>query len=590
MALAVTACGLAYDPAAYAADPKRTLSLLLGCAAHVTLLTSATSLRFTGARAHTKRASSAARRAMPRAQTAALAFVGLSVVSLAWGRAAGALDAATWLGAVGVGVFSSRMRAASAMACARLAGLWLGGAVGLITLASVLLGARGFSLHAGQGNPNWLGLLLGVTLPLAVDVCILHSKRGALLGRRGAVTVLLTAPQLPALYLSHSRVAWVAAGVACLFVLALSLLGRSRRAALGTMAVVSLLACVVLLAGPASAEERDAFTADVPVSQSFHGRVLLWKASAVAARDALPLGRGLGSFAHAFHDAQGQALAKLTPNAAARAYENATTAHQEYLQVATESGPLAALALLLALSLGVASGVRARFLGGAGALVACAIASLGDSPLRQPAVTLLVALTLGALRGATRAARATRAMRAARTARGERFFLGALLLGSAWGLTRAARSWLSDRAYLASFAVEPGARLRLLTRSARLDPGAGEPRLERALLLLSTGEPRAALLDLDAASERMADAGIFSARGQAHLALDEPRVAEDDYRNALTWNPGSLRARVGLAESLHRQGRNEEADAQAKLAKRLSPGNPQVRELLDAIHESQADE
>ena len=583
MALAVTACGLAYDPGAYAADPKRTLLVLLGAAATVTSLTAAA--RSTRHRA--RGASPRAPRAVPRALAAALTFVALSVLSLLWGRAPGALDAATWIAAASVGAFSFRMRAASAMACARLAGLWLGGAVGRWALASALLGARGFALHAGQGNPNWLGLLLAVTLPLALDTCILHARRGRRFARRGALVLLFTAPQVPALYLSHSRVAWVAAGVACLFVLAFALLARRRRTALGALAATLLLACALLSGSPASAEERDALTADVPAAQSLHGRVLIWKASAVAARSALPFGSGLGSFAHAFHDAQGLLLEKLTPSAAARAYENATTAHQEYLQTATESGPLATLALVLALVLGAAGSVRARFLGGAGSLAACGITALGDSPLRQPAVVLLVALTLGALRGASTTARAARTLRTPLAGRG---FLVVLLVASACGLTRAARSWLGTRAYMASFDAAPDARMRLLGRSARLDPEAGEPRFERALLLLSMGEPRDALVDLDAASARMADTGIFSARGQAHLALEEPRAAEADYRQALTWNPGSLRARVGLAESCHRQGKHEEAEAQARIAKKLSPGNPQVRELLDAIHESQADE
>jgi hypothetical protein len=47
---------------------------------------------------------------------------------------------------------------------------------------------------------------------------------------------------------------------------------------------------------------------------------------------------------------------------------------------------------------------------------------------------------------------------------------------------------------------------------------------------------------------------------------------------------------VGLAEALRQEGRFDEAEDAAKLAHKVSPGHPRVRDLLDAIHEGKADE
>lgn len=575
LALAATLCGLAYDPHAYAAEPKRVLSLIVSCVLCVTVL-----VRISGEREEK-------RRGLAWAVRAAAAFLGLSLVSLSWGRSPGALDVATWFGGAGFALMSLRMRRLSAVALARLGALWMGGGAALVALGSAALGARGFSLHAGQGNPNWLGLLLATTLPLSLDTCMVHIRargraRNRLLSRGGSLALLLTLAQAPALYLSHSRVAWVAATVACLLVAVCNLGARGKRAVVSVAASGLLLLALFAAGGSASADEHDTTTGDVPASQSLHGRVFLWKVSAEAARDALPFGGGLGSFPHSFHDAQGHALAKLSPSVAARTYVNATTAHQEYLQVAAESGPLAAAALVLAFLLGVVGHLRGRFFGGAGALVACMITSLGDSPLRLPAVVLVLALVLGACRARTG--------QASGGSVAQKVFVVTLLVLSAWVLQGSARAWASTRTYMASFDADPGARMHMLGKSARLAPSAGEPRMERGLLHLALGEPRLALVDLDVASVVLADPGILAAKGQAYLALGDTPSGERAYRAALAWNPGSVRSRVGLSRALTAQGRLDEAEAEAKIAHKLSPGSAQVRELLESIHEGRADE
>jgi len=82
-----------------------------------------------------------------------------------------------------------------ARACARLACALLGAYVSLVALRQRLGGSSPLEAHAGQGNPDWLGLLLALTLPLTIELVLL--ARGA--GR--AVAVAATVAQLVGLLL-----------------------------------------------------------------------------------------------------------------------------------------------------------------------------------------------------------------------------------------------------------------------------------------------------------------------------------------------------------------------------------------------------
>jgi tetratricopeptide (TPR) repeat protein len=165
-----------------------------------------------------------------------------------------------------------------------------------------------------------------------------------------------------------------------------------------------------------------------------------------------------------------------------------------------------------------------------------------------------------------------------------------MLGGATWCLAGATRAWLSTRALTASFDAAPDARLRMLDRAVRIDPTSGEARLTRGLLELGMDDPRAALVDLKVARVLFADVSTLVATGHAELALGHPEAAESAYRQALIYNPGSLRARAGLAESLRARGQLGEAEDAARIARKLSPGNPRVRDLLEAIREEKSDE
>jgi hypothetical protein len=132
-AIALALAGLAWDPAAPAADPKRALVLLVAAAAI----------------ASTRR---------PRAVEVApagllfVAFVALSALSLCWRTGGGFRDLATLGGAallLAAGSLRTREEAAS---IARAAASVLGGGAALWALAQVVMGARGLAVHGGQGN------------------------------------------------------------------------------------------------------------------------------------------------------------------------------------------------------------------------------------------------------------------------------------------------------------------------------------------------------------------------------------------------------------------------------------------------------
>jgi tetratricopeptide (TPR) repeat protein len=392
---------------------------------------------------------------------------------------AGARDLATLTCGLGATVLGLEL----GIDVARLAGAITGTGAAAIAIASAAAGARGMHLHAGQGNPNWLGLLVAVTLPLTIDLAMTKRSRAAALG---------VCAQAIALYLSHSRVAWGAALVAC----APFAFFRGARARV----IAAALLGAALVASPALAQT------DVPADLALAGREWIWRMTANAASGALPFGAGLGGFGHAYLDAQGVALAGRTPAEAARSFVNATSAHEEYLQAAAESGPFAALALV------------------------------------------------------------------------------------AWLLYGSARGWLATRTRTRALEGDAGARVTLLARAARLDPTSGEAALDLGLARVAAGDAAGGLEELRRADVLFADTGARIAIGGAELARGDAAAAERAYRRALEWSPGSFRARAALAEALLAQGKLVEAEREALVARRVLPGDPRGREILDKIREAKMDD
>ncbi len=541
---ALVTASLAYDPRAEAADPKRVLGLLVAAAAFALVLVR----RSRGA-------------ATSWGARAGVAFVAMSALSLGWGLPQGARDLGALVGALGAGVLASQLGVRVGRHAARALAVAVGMVSGAVAIAAALHGARGLALHGGQGNPNWLGLLLACALPLCIDAA------RAWRGRGRAIAGIACAAAAVGLLLSHSRVGWAAAFVACAWMFFASVRGRWTR----RVAAVATTVVVLLAARGAAAE------GDVPADLALRGRAWIWHGAARAASASAPFGVGLGRFGHAYLDAQGQELARMTPPEAARRFVNATTAHDEYLQVAVESGPFAALLLVWTILLGVRAHARAGWIGGAASVAALGVACFGDSPLRQPAILLLAGFALGVPTMDVRAPRRHRSRHVTAALVG--------LAAVAWLLVPATRGWLSTRERSRAVDLAPDARLAALLRACRIDPSSGEAALELGLHELALGEADRALPDLRRADALFADTGARVAIGSALLARGDAQAATEAYRRALARDPGSFRARTGLAEALLARDAIDDAEHEASIARRLLPGDARILELIQRIRE-----
>lgn len=453
--------------------------------------------------------------------------------------------------------------------------------------ASWALAARGMHLHAGQGNPNWAGMVLAVAWPLAFGDRIVRERRWA--------TALLAAAVASGLALTESRVAWVASGVAWLVVIAL---GNSRRERLlAGLQLVVLLVSVAVHERPAQramvrheARAVEAAPRSVELDRSaptsLRGRIWIARNAGRAALDVLPLGAGLGNFYPRFLEAQGRALQRLAPAEASRRFSNATTAHNDWIELAVEAGPLAPLLLLLAFALALRASVRSRALEFAAALLVAAICALGDSPLHLPAVSVLLALGFGALPASERALPASERA----PSKGWKALAVASLLFAGFLLSRSVADWLAARFATAAFAADsPRERLRSCERAARLAPDSAERVLELGLARRDNGDTRGALVALERASQLGGGVASAIALGAAALDAEQPGRAHAAFERALSWSPGSARAHTGLSEALRRLGSLEQAERHAVLAAELLPGNSDLRARIDAIREQRMD-
>ncbi len=560
LAAGVAVAAVAFDPRAPAADPKRALGLL---AALVAL--AAGMARPAPAR-------------LPRAVLALLAFVAWSGVTLAWGVPAGAGDLGAWVAAAGLAVAAGRWSPRGAREVAGRAAALAGSAAAAIAVGQRLAGARGVFVHGGQGNANWLGLLLALTLPLTLGLAV---------RRRSGVAAAGGAVQVVGLVLSHSRVAW-AATVLALGVLAVGWVRRALPAGRRVLAVAVVVAgAAVALAVAARSGEPVAPAAaiegaDVPVPVAWEGRVWIWRSSAAAAVASLPAGAGLGGFAHAYLDAQGKRLAELDVKVASRRFLNATSAHGDWLEVLVDSGPPALALLALAVVGGAWAAARGGFGEGAAALLALAVCAVGDSPLRPPGIALLVGLVLA---GCTDAP----PVRLGVSARREVAVRAVLLVAAALLLAAALAGWIAARRLTTAREAAPGARRALLASAARLDPGNGEIALEQGLLDLASGDPEAALAPLRRSRPLLANVGTDIALGNAEVQLGQPEAAVAAYEVALARSPGSFRAHANVTQPLLALGRLDEAERHLALASALWPGNTHLEEMAEQLRRARID-
>ena len=538
-AISAALAGLAWDPGAPAADPKRFLVMLVAVVALA---------------AHHRRAHP------PEIAPASLLFVGFvaaSALSLCWGRGGGWRDLLTLAGAALLVVAASQRSRDEAAAIARITATVLGGAAALWALAQVMMGARGLAIHGGQGNPNWLGLLLAATLPLSLSAVL----RAGCETRGKRLFAMLALAQIPALLLARSRTAWIALAVAAVAGLADRRLPIRRSVAVG-LALATGAAVTLIFVG-----------AQFGALRSLEGRAWIWRIAARAAIDALPWGQGMGAFPRLFLDGQSSALAALPIGEAGRRFVNATTAHNEWLQIAMETGAPGLALFVAAIGCGIVACRRAGARAEAATLIAFAVSAIADSPLRQSGAVIPMALALACAPRTVRLAPRPVLGRVVSPALG--------LLAAAALLPIAGSTWLGARLATAARDADPDRKLALLSRAAAIDPRSGAIAFALGLAHLERGEPVAALVDLERSRPLLAQVGNEVAIGNAQLLAGDAGAAAAAYDRALRLDPGSFRARVNLVVALRRLGRDADADLQLRRARRLWPHHPALAEIGD---------
>jgi tetratricopeptide (TPR) repeat protein len=547
MAVAASAAALVWDPAAPAAEPKRALLLAVGLCALAVALTHGRALR------------------VPRAVLAWLGLAGWSALSLLWGSGAGVGDVAGFAAAGLLMVAACSLDDNERGDALRYAALLAGTGAAAWAIVQAAVGARGVLLHGGQGNANWLGLLLAITLPLSIEGCVRQPSYCPLADARGSVyprvlAVACVAMQAAGLWLSQSRVAWAASGVAAVVWVALR---PSARRAAGAFAAAGLALGAALLT-----------RADV--SSAWAGRAWIWQSSADVAADSMPWGTGMGLFAHRYLDIQGARLAGLDVGAANVRFENAVTAHNDWLQVAAESGLIAFLLLAGCFWLATEGACRARDSARAAALAALAVCAAGDSPLRQPAVLAMVALLLAAAPDA-RSVRVPARLPA----------LAGCLAASCL-LALASAQWMTSRLVTRSRSEMPEQALSTLHRAVRLDRFHGEASFALGVAWLEAGQPDAALQELRRSKPLLANVGTEVTIGNVCRLAGDTLCAIEAYERALALHPGAFRAHANLADALSEAQRPEEASKHLRIARRLWPGNPHLDEIEQRILEKTA--
>jgi len=561
LVLGVTAATLVYDPLASAAQPKRFVALLLSVAAIAWVL---------GAWARQPRNSR--KLSLGVSAGAWMLFVAWSMTSILWGKPVGLDVAMAWMAGAGIVLATGVLSANRVQTTALHSGWWIGTVSSVAVIAQWLSGVRGIALHGTQGNGNWLGLLLAITLPLSAGFVATGRSKGAWWWVAGLVGAIL---QLPALVLAGSRVAWVAAAAACATAMLVAL---SRRARLSRgIAAFMLVGAVASLSTESLARSAgpEAELIGAEAKESLGGRTWIWRTSMHAARSALPFGTGLGGFGHAYLEAQGQALRQMPVPDASRQFHNATTAHQDWIQALVETGPVGLALLVTCVAAAMVGHLRKRSWAAAGALVAFIACACGDSPLRQPAIVVLVCLLF---------ASAPRRRWPWPTST-----LSVGLVVTSLSMAAALAGWMATRWETEAGNALLDTRIALLQRAIRLDGRSGQAELSLGLAKLELAEPKGAIPLLERSRDRLANVGTDIALGNAWLESGDAARAERSYRRALAMHPGSFRGHANLAEALQEQGKLDEAGRQLALAKRLYPGHPKLPEMEERLRRALRD-
>ncbi len=247
-------------------------------------------------------------------------------------------------------------------------------------------------------NRNHFAAYLAMTLPLALALALAARRARAPDGRGrlarllepGSASLALAAIAVASIWigvvLSYSRAGFavaLAATVTCV----LAATGNARAPARVAAALLLLPTVVLLLQEVRAPGER--FAASEEELRTLGGRVEVWRVGLEIATDHLALGTGLGTFESAF-----------APRRPAGVELRWTHAHSDWLEAAIEGGlPVLCAVGAIAVVVGrhLLRAARGALVAGlAASLVAIALHSVVDFPLRIPAVAVLAAVVIGA--------------------------------------------------------------------------------------------------------------------------------------------------------------------------------------------------
>lgn len=530
-AVAVAVAAIAFDPtAASASTPKIALALVVAL----------------GALAPTLPRLWRDRVAPPSGVLLWLALAGWSLLALAWSPTADPTIPALWLAAGGIALATSGLDPTDRRTFTGRSATLVTAASSLAVLVQWATGAEGIARHGTMGNPNWLGLSLACALPLVLGHAV---HRG---GFERAAAIAAAALGVAGLVLAQSRVAFVALAVVAVAVA----ITRSKRPRRALLVGVTLTIVLAIVAARAWAE---------PLA----GRLYLASIGADAWRAAPLFGHGSGAFTSAYLSAQGAALHTLPVDEAARQYLFVTTAHGDWVQLAVEGGLVAIASGLLTVALAITT-CRASNAASVGVVALC---MLGDAPLRQPAVVLLLALALADTPPLPR-----------KHDRRDPLFALAVTVALACLLPRATTQWLAERTAHPAHDAEPAERLLTLERARRMAPWWSTPAFDAGLTALELGEPERALTAFDeAARAGMIGPTLHVARGNALVVARRHREAISSYEAALRLHPASFRAHANLSEAARLAGDLGKAERHLALARDLQPHHPKLAAIADAL-------
>lgn len=453
------------------------------------------------------------------------------------------------------------------------------------------------------GNANFLSAFLAACLPLAL-VAVLGPGRTIARFLAGIACAVIPAGIL----VTGTRGSMLAAVVSAAFVLAY---GFSHRRTLGwrvrslaAIAIVSLLgAGAVLLVsrggiGAFSLSSRFAGSGS-PAGVSAVKRVLYWKSSWQMIRARPLAGWGPGTYRLHYLDNQARVLAR-PENAAFVPIPGVTlNAHNDYIELWAESGPLALLSLLALIAVVIVRGIRGCGRGGEsgiilgflGGFVSLAVSALVCFPLHRAAGALLFWSFAGMIAAAPEGGRGWVRIRSPRAV--SVLFLAASCAVLLFAAHRSLVRLRAERCFILGATASGMQRWHdaavWYRRGLAICPRCGEARINLGIALFRAGRWDEAIAELREAFREARDFNGHLTLADAFNEKGDMAQAVEEYRRVLFLNPGDGRALNNLGVCLSRQGRDAEAVAIWERGAERHPPSPDCLTSLAYYYRQKGD-